>query len=135
MPAGPGQDKAGTWQWRSIGGGDMADRLKMDYVEFYAPDLEREQAFMAAAFRWDFVEYGPDYRDIQGAGPGGGVARAANAAPLIVLKTQDLDAALAQVRDAGGEITRAPFDFPGGRRFEFRTPGGTQMGVWTPSAA
>lgn len=111
-------------------GGGMTDKLAIDYVEFYAPDLEAEQAFMGAAFGWDFVEYGPDYRDIQGAGTGGGVERTACAAPLIVLAADDLDAALAQVKRAGAEITRAPFDFPGGRRFEFRTPAGTRMAVW-----
>ncbi|MCQ0093724.1 VOC family protein [Roseovarius sp. M141] len=108
--------------------------MKMDYVEFYAPDLEREQGFMNAAFGWDFVEYGPDYRDIQGSGIGGGIERAPLAAPLIVLKAEDLDAALAQVRAAGADITREIFDFPGGRRFEFRAPGGTRMAVWTTAA-
>ncbi len=109
----------------------MTEKLRIDYVEFYAPDLEREQAFMGAAFGWDFVEYGADYRDIQGAGIGGGIARSPSDAPLIVLKADDLEAALAQVSAAGAEITREIFDFPGGRRFEFRAPGDTRMAVWT----
>lgn len=109
----------------------MSEKLHMDYVEFYAPDLEQEQAFLGAAFGWEFVEYGPDYRDIKGAGIGGGVERAPLAAPLIVLKADDLDKALAQVRAAGADITRDIFDFPGGRRFEFRAPGGTLMAVWS----
>ncbi|WP_203228044.1 VOC family protein [Roseovarius dicentrarchi] len=109
----------------------MTDQLTLDYVEFYAPDLEREQAFFGAAFGWDFVEYGPDYRDIQGAGIGGGIERAKAAAPLIVLRADDLDAALARVRRAGADVTRGIFDFPGGRRFEFRTPDGTHMAVWS----
>ncbi len=113
---------------------DVTEKLEMDYVEFYAPDLEGEQDFMTAAFGWEFIEYGPDYRDIQGAGIGGGVERAPLAAPLIVLKAGDLDAALAQVRAAGAEITREIFNFPGGRRFEFRAPGGTHMAVWTKAA-
>ncbi len=111
----------------------MTDKLEMDYVEFYASDLEGEQAFFAKAFGWNFVEYGSDYRDIQGAGIGGGIARAPQAAPLIVLKADDLDAAVAQVKAAGAEITREIFDFPGGRRFEFCAPGGTLMAVWTKS--
>ncbi|PVA11393.1 glyoxalase family protein [Pelagivirga sediminicola] len=108
--------------------------MVMDYVEFYAPELEREQAFMGTAFGWEFVDYGPDYRDIRQAGIGGGIERAAQAAPLIVLKADDLEAALAQVRAAGATITRDIFDFPGGRRFEFRTPAGTQMAVWCKAA-
>ncbi|MFV0360041.1 VOC family protein, partial [Tropicimonas sp.] len=87
-----------------------------------------------AAFGWEFVDYGPDYRDIQGAGTGGGIERAPAKAPLVVLKTDDLEAALERVRAAGAAITREIFDFPGGRRFEFRTPNGTEMAVWSAPA-
>lgn len=110
----------------------MSETLKFDYVEFTAPDLEAEQEFFADAFGWDFVEYGPDYRDIQGAGGGGGLERAARRAPLIVLRADDLAAALVRVRGSGARITRDIFDFPGGKRFEFCTPAGTAMAVWTP---
>ena len=60
-----------------------------------------------------------------------GIERGEARAPLIVLKTDDLDAALAAVKDAGAEITKDIFAFPGGRRFQFREPGGTEMAVWT----
>jgi predicted enzyme related to lactoylglutathione lyase len=33
------------------------------------------------------------------------------------------------VQAAGGVITRPPFDYPGGRRFHFREPGGTELAV------
>jgi uncharacterized protein len=108
-----------------------AIRLPIDYVEFTSPELEATQAFFAAAFGWEFVDYGPDYRDIQSAGTGGGLERGEARAPLIVLRADDLEAALAQVRAAGAEITREIFAFPGGRRFEFRAPGGIAMAVWT----
>ncbi|MDO5632883.1 MAG: VOC family protein [Paracoccus sp. (in: a-proteobacteria)] len=111
----------------------MTPPLQIDYVEFYSPDLSATQDFMARAFGWDFVDYGPDYRDIQGAGIGGGVECAAHAAPLIILKTDDLQAAYDRITAAGAEITREIFDFPGGRRFQFREPGGTEMAVWTPA--
>ena len=35
------------------------------------------------------------------------------------------------VEQAGGSITTEPFDFPGGRRFHFKDPGGTELAVWT----
>ncbi len=105
-------------------------RLPIDYVEFTSAVLEETQAFFAAAFGWDFVDYGPDYRDIQGAGTGGGLERGAAQAPLIVLRADDLEGALAQVRAAGAEITKDIFAFPGGRRFEFLAPGGIAMAVW-----
>lgn len=106
-------------------------KLAIDYVEFTSPRLEATQDFFAAAFGWEFVDYGPDYRDIQGAGTGGGIERGDLRAPLIVLKTDDLEGALARVRAAGAQITAEIFDFPGGRRFQFREPGGTEMAVWS----
>jgi predicted enzyme related to lactoylglutathione lyase len=111
----------------------MMDRhnLKIDYVEFSSPELEATQSFFAKAFGWSFIEYGPDYRDIQGAGLGGGIERSEAACPLVVLKTDNLQKALDVVRESGGEITRDIFDFPGGKRFEFREPGGTAMAVWS----
>lgn len=110
-----------------------APKLAIDYVEFASPKLEETQAFFADAFGWAFVDYGPDYRDIQGAGIGGGLERGARKPPLVVLKTDDLEAALDRVRGAGAEITHEIFDFPGGRRFQFTEPGGTDMAVWSES--
>lgn len=112
----------------------MADEpldLKIDYVEFASPELEATQAFFAAAFGWRFVDYGPQYQDIQGAGIGGGIERGALRPPLIVLRAGDLEAAFAAVKAAGAEITREIFAFPGGRRFEFKEPGGNAMAVWS----
>ncbi len=108
----------------------MTTNLKIDYVEFYSAELEATQEFFAKAFAWEFINYGPDYRDIQNAGTGAGLERSPNKAPLIVLKTDDLQAAYAQVSTAGAEITKEIFEFPGGKRFEFREPGGTEMAVW-----
>lgn len=109
--------------------------MQIDYIEFASPEMETTQDFFAAAFGWNFIDYGPDYRDIQKAGTGGGLYRAeAPAAPLIVLKSDDLEGALAKVRSAGAEITKEIFAFPGGQRFEFLAPGGIAMAVWTPEA-
>lgn len=109
----------------------MSDDLKIDYIEFTSPEPEATQRFFGDAFGWDFIDYGPDYQDIQNAGTGGGIARGALRCPLIVLKTSDLQAAFEAVKRAGGEITKEIFDFPGGKRFEFREPGGAAMAVWS----
>lgn len=106
--------------------------MLIDYVEFISPQLEATQAFFSRAFGWSAIDYGPDYRDVQGAGLGGGIERGALRAPLIVLKADDLEVALEKVREAGGIVTHEIFDFPGGRRFQFIEPGGTEMAVWTP---
>lgn len=105
--------------------------LTVDYIEYSSPDLEATQDFFAAAFGWSFVDYGPDYRDIQSAGIGGGIERAELRAPLVILKSTDLEGDLARLIAAGAVITRPIFDFPGGRRFQFREPGGTEMAVWS----
>jgi len=105
--------------------------MKFDYVEFTSPKLEETEDFFGKAFGWTFVEYGPDYRAIENAGSDGGVERGEWVAPLIVLKTDDLEAAFEKVSEAGAEIVKNIFAFPGGRRFEFVEPGGTKMAVWT----
>jgi len=110
----------------------MADRI--DYIEFPSTDRARSSAFFRAAFGWGIVSYGPDYDGLAEAGIDGGVDQAAGRveATLAIVRTDDLDAAEQRVRAAGGTITRPPFDFPGGRRFHFREPGGNEMAVWVP---
>ena len=34
-------------------------------------------------------------------------------------------------REAGGKISKDPFEFPGGRRFQFLDPAGNELGVWS----
>ena len=87
--------------------------MKIDYVEFSSPELEATQSFFAKAFGWRFVEFGPNYRDIQNAGLGGGVERNELRSPLIVLKADDLEGALVAIKAAGAEITKEIFEFPG----------------------
>lgn len=103
----------------------------LNYVEFASPKLEQTQAFFTEAFGWEYIDYGPDYKDVQGAGLGGGIERAALRAPLAVIETDDLEAMLARVKAAGGQITQEIFAFPGGRRFQFTEPGGNELAVWT----
>ena len=107
-------------------------KLAIDYVEFGSPDLAASRAFFEAAFGWSFTDYGPDYVAFDKAGINGGFAAAEDrVAPLVILYADDLDAAEASVRQAGGEVVVPQFDFPGGRRFHFREPGGSVLAVWT----
>ena len=107
------------------------DTLKIDYVEFGSSDLSATQAFFGDVFGWTFTEYGEHYRDISGAGLGGGLHDEGAGPPLVILKTDDLEGALGKVREAGAEITQDIFEFPGGRRFHFTAPGGVKLAVWT----
>jgi predicted enzyme related to lactoylglutathione lyase len=107
--------------------------MKIDYIEFASPDLPATKEFFAQAFGWGFNDYGPDYQELTGAGMSGGIAAGPLVPPLVILKTEDLEAALAKVTAAGAAITRPIYAFPGGRRFHFREPGGTEMAVWSES--
>lgn len=108
----------------------------IDYIELAAPDLEASKRFFAAAFGWSFNDYGPDYAGIRAAdgdGEAGGLSPASKAGaghPLVLLFSDDLDATAEAVRQAGGQVTEGPYEFPGGRRFHFTDPGGNQLGVW-----
>ena len=108
----------------------MADKL--DYVEFPSSDRAKSSAFFRAAFGWGITSYGPIYDGLEGAGIDGGVDGSAErvAATMAVVRTDDLDAAEQRVLAAGGIITRPQFDFPGGRRFHFREPGGNELAVY-----
>ena len=48
----------------------------------------------------------------------------------MLLFSEDLDATVDVVRAAVGSITVEPYDFPGGRRFEFTDPSGNRLGVY-----
>lgn len=104
----------------------------IDYVELRGGDLAAAKAFYAAAFGWGFVDYGPEYAGLAEAGLDGGLdaTKAEGTPALVIVKSDDLEASLARVEAAGGEIVDPIFEFPGGRRFHFRDPAGTVLGVW-----
>jgi len=111
---------------------------KIDYVELPSKDGQGSRAFFERAFGWRMIDYGPTYAAFDKATSGldGGVQsdpEAAPAAPLVILKTDDLEGALGAVQAAGGAITAPIMGFPGGRRFHFREPGGAEMAVWAES--
>jgi uncharacterized protein len=107
---------------------------RIDYVELpSATAHELTRAFYAKAFGWAFTEYGPDYAatttgDVD-VGLNGQPDEALSA-PLPVVRVDDLEAVLDAVTKAGGIIARPIFAFPGGRRFHFIDPGGSELAVW-----
>lgn len=109
---------------------------KINYVEFPAVDLPATKQFFTAAFGWSFRDFGPGYCDFSGEGLDGGFfqsdqkARADDGSALIVFYSDDLESTQAKVLEAGGEILREIFDFPGGRRFHFTEPSGNEFAVW-----
>jgi len=108
----------------------------LNYIELPIIDMAESKAFYAKAFGWEFQDYGPTYAAITNAGIDGGLDAASDRKPsvqgtLAVLLSNDLDASLNAVKDAGANISKEIFDFPGGRRFHFVDPSGNDLSVWT----
>lgn len=120
-------------------GGQEHPHHGIDYVEIGVREVPAAKEFYAAAFGWEFTDYGPDYAGIRatsGRGEAGGLnpgRPSGPGGPLVLLYSDDLDATVAAVRAAGGTVTDGPYDFPGGRRFHFTDPDGTELGVWSSS--
>jgi predicted enzyme related to lactoylglutathione lyase len=105
---------------------------RLNYVELPVRDVGAARAFYEAAFGWALTDFGPTYAStLTGDTDIGlqGDAAEATAAPLPVIQVDDLEAALAAVTQAGGVVVRPTFAFPGGRRFQFRDPGGNELAV------
>ena len=110
---------------------------RIDYVELPSVTAhELTRAFYTKAFGWAFTDYGSDY-----AATGGGTVDVglngqtgdALSAPLPVIRVDNLEAAFHAVLKAGGTIARPIFTFPGGRRFHFIDPSGSELAVWVTS--
>jgi uncharacterized protein len=111
---------------------------EINYIEFGVTDMDRAKRFYETAFDWVFNDYGPAYAGIrkhQGGEIGGFRLESETQAggPLVILYSNDLNASKAGVLEAGGQITRDIFEFPGGRRFHFKDPDGNELAVWSDS--
>ena len=107
---------------------------RIDYVELPSVTAhELTRAFYTRAFGWTFADYGPDYsattNGMVDVGLNGSTQEALSA-PLPVVRVDDLEAAFDAVSKAGGVIARPIFAFPGGRRFHFIDPSGSELAVW-----
>ena len=107
---------------------------RIDYVELPSVTAhELTRAFYAKAFGWTFADYGPDYAATEGNTVDVGLNGQpddALSAPLPIVRVDDLEVAFEAVVAAGGLIARPIFAFPGGRRFHFIDPSGSELGVW-----
>nr|WP_315054245.1 VOC family protein [uncultured Brevundimonas sp.] len=111
----------------------MREDGKLDYLELPGGALPQTKAFYGETFGWTFTDYGPTYAAFEQGLDGGFDADAGEATPqpLPVLYAQDLEAMQARVEAAGGVIVRPIYAFPGGRRFHFRDPAGSELAVWS----
>ena len=115
----------------------MSTHHHFNYIELPAVDIPAMKAFYTASFGWSYVDYGPNYAAITGAGIDGGFdgdagdRKPSNQGALVILHSDDLEGSEQSVRAAGGKITVPIFSFPGGRRFHFTDPSGNELAVWT----
>jgi len=110
-----------------------AINARLNYVELPAEDFAGSKTFFETAFGWSLTSFGPDYAATIGQGTDLGLngdLPEAVKAPLAVIEVDDLETALASVIAAGGEVVRPIFAFPGGRRFHFREPSGSELAVY-----
>ena len=119
----------------SVDGSGEDGGARIDYVELPSVTAhELTRAFYAKAFGWSFTDFGPDYAATEGGpvdvGLNGQVAEALSA-PLPVIRVADLEAAFDAVTKSGGVIAKPIFSFPGGRRFHFIDPSGSELAVWS----
>jgi len=118
----------------------MSDHHHFNYIELPTTDMAAMKAFYSAVFGWDYVDYGPTYAAITGAGMDGGFdANGGDRGPsdqgaLVVLYSDSPEETETAVKAAGGDITVPIFSFPGGRRFHFKDPSGNELAVWTKVA-
>lgn len=105
---------------------------RLNYLELPVADSARASAFYAAAFGMDFTPFGPTYAaSVTGDTDIGFQADPdeRSASPLPVIAVDDLEATLASVIAAGGDVVVPIFAFPGGRRFHFRDLDGHELAV------
>ncbi len=110
---------------------------KLNYVEYSTKNIAATKHFFETVFSWKFIDYGPDYVAFTDEGISGGfftsngASTTQNGGALMIFYSNNLEATLAKVKQAGGIICKNIFSFPGGRRFQFLEPSGNEFAVWS----
>jgi len=108
---------------------------QFSYLELPATNVGSLKSFYGDVFGWTHQDWGPDYATVHGSGLEVGYnssdeGKSVN--PLAMIETDEIEAVQAQVKAAGGSITQAIFQYPGGRRFHFTDPAGNELAVMQP---
>ena len=110
---------------------------RIEYAELPSRDLKATKRFYSTAFGWQFKDLGPEYTSFTAGELAGGFTSeipSPGFGVVMIIHTEDLEAALANVKAAGGVIAKSISDFPGGRNFHFKDPSGNEVAVWTGAA-
>ncbi len=113
----------------------MREEARIDYIEIPVTDLKKTQEFFSGLFGWEFQDWGPDYSSFSDGRLEGGLRRSEDPAPatgvLLVFYSEDLERDVTRVQELGARISQPIFEFPGGRRFHFVDPAGTEFAMWS----
>ena len=113
----------------------MRPANRIDYIEIPVTDLPKARAFLEGMFGWEFQEWGDEYFSFKEGRLDGGLRKADEPAPatgvLLIFYSEDLERDAVRVQELGGEISQEIFPFPGGRRFHFIDPVGTEFAIWS----
>ncbi len=117
----------------------MRAENRIDYVEIPVTDLKKTRKFFASLFGWSFQEWGDEYMSFNDGHMDGGFRRAEEPAPstgvLVVFYSENLERDVVRVKELGASISQDIFAFPGGRRFHFVDPVGTEYAIWSEKLA
>lgn len=109
----------------------------LQYLEYSTRSIPKTKAFFSTVFGWKFVDYGDMYCAFSLDNVDGGffqsdvISDTGNGAALTVFFSDDLEAIQSEITQAGGLIKQEIFAFPGGHRFHFSEPGGSEFAVWS----
>lgn len=105
----------------------------INYIEFKVLDMVATKKFYQDCLGWTYTDYGPDYAEFSDGHMHGGfeIGTPQPGGALIVLYSKDLVALQKSIEDANGTITKALFEFPGGRRFHFKDLNGYELAAWS----
>ena len=107
---------------------------RIDYVEIPVTDLKKTREFFTSLFGWSFQEWGDEYMSFNDGRLDGGFRHSEEPAPstgvLLVFYSKNLERDVERVKDLGGTISQDIYSFPGGRRFHFVDPVGTEFAMW-----
>jgi len=105
----------------------------LGYFTVPVGDVERGRKFYGGLLGWQFAPDATDqYAHVTNATPPGGLHRAGGANPQVWFKVADIQAAVARVRQLGGQAD-TPQESPSGWSAACRDDQGTHFNLWQPA--